>query len=243
MLKIKSPFKPKSDLAQISEVFSSIQGEGLCVGEKHLFVRFRSCNIACSYCDEYDKVYFEDLSVIQLMTSIQSLDKEKGPHDYVSLTGGEPLLYTSYLKNLIPELKREGHSIYLETGGILYHQLEEVVAFCDFISMDMKLPSVTGEKDFFKEHEAFLKIAKQKQVFVKIVLSKQTKLEEFLKALDVISRIDKTIPLVLQPVTDIKTQELEPGIGEYLSSLVSVAKRYLVTVKAIPQTHKWMNIQ
>lgn len=243
MLKVKSPFKPKADTAQISEIFSSIQGEGLCVGEKHLFVRFRSCHIACTYCDEYDKVDFKDLSVPELTQGINTLDKERGPHEYVSLTGGEPLLYVSYLKNLMPQLKREGYSLYLETSGILHQQLEEVISLCDFISMDIKLPSVTGEKDFFKEHEAFLKIAKQKQVFVKIVLSTKTRLEEFLKAVDIISRIDKTIPLVLQPVTDLKTQELEPGIGDYLANLVSVAKRHLVTVKAIPQTHKWMNIR
>ena len=35
----------------IKEIFTSIQGEGLYVGEKQIFVRFCKCNLACRYCD------------------------------------------------------------------------------------------------------------------------------------------------------------------------------------------------
>lgn len=38
--------------ADIIEIFSSIQGEGIFLGAKQIFVRFKRCNLTCSYCDE-----------------------------------------------------------------------------------------------------------------------------------------------------------------------------------------------
>ena len=35
----------------VSEIFSSVQGEGPHVGERHLFIRFCGCHRACQFCD------------------------------------------------------------------------------------------------------------------------------------------------------------------------------------------------
>ena len=40
--------------APIVEIFSSIQGEGLLVGRRQIFVRFAGCNLDCNYCDTED---------------------------------------------------------------------------------------------------------------------------------------------------------------------------------------------
>src|SRR5208282_2838076 len=37
--------------ARINEIFASIQGEGLWIGQRHIFVRFQGCDIHCRYCD------------------------------------------------------------------------------------------------------------------------------------------------------------------------------------------------
>ena len=37
--------------APICEVFTSAQGEGLLVGVRQLFIRFRGCDLDCLYCD------------------------------------------------------------------------------------------------------------------------------------------------------------------------------------------------
>ena len=37
--------------AYIDEIFASIQGEGPWIGQRHIFIRFRGCDISCQYCD------------------------------------------------------------------------------------------------------------------------------------------------------------------------------------------------
>ena len=53
----------------IKEIFSSIQGEGPYVGEKHVFVRFCKCNLACKYCDT-DFISGNEFSVDEFACSL-----------------------------------------------------------------------------------------------------------------------------------------------------------------------------
>lgn len=83
---------------QITEIFSSIQGEGIFVGAKQIFVRFDKCNLSCAFCDERDRPDPEEYGPDKLMQEIKALEESKGPHHSVSFTGGEPLLYCDFLK-------------------------------------------------------------------------------------------------------------------------------------------------
>src|SRR3989338_3452951 len=101
----------KAKETEISEIFSSLQGEGPYLGVKQIFVRFGRCNMHCVYCDELEKMKEEAFSIYsleKLLGEIESMETEKGEHHSISLTGGEPLFYTSFLREFLPKLKERG---------------------------------------------------------------------------------------------------------------------------------------
>ena len=75
----------------VVEKFVSINGESICAGEPAVFIRFRGCDLNCSYCDTK---WANSISAPAEMLSakdISSYVESTGITD-VTLTGGEPLL-------------------------------------------------------------------------------------------------------------------------------------------------------
>jgi 7-carboxy-7-deazaguanine synthase len=242
--------------AHIHEIFSSFQGEGLYVGERQIFIRTLMCNMSCAYCDSTDsltpqktfrveespgkkdfKIFNNPATIDQISGFIDQLKGQKGLHHSVSLTGGEPLLQVDFLKNLIPKIKEKELKVYLETNGTMPDRLSELIDLVDIVAMDFKLASMTGEGDRLQEHKKTLEVAILKDVFVKIVIGKQTKPVEIENASKAISEVDPEIPLVLQPVTPVR--EIKHGpTPEQMISFHAIAKRHLSSVRVIPQVHK-----
>jgi organic radical activating enzyme len=232
---------PASTECRISEIFSSLQGEGTHVGEKHIFIRFEECHIHCTYCDE-DKPG-RPMSIEEVVSEVEQLEKTHGPHAFVSLTGGEPLLYVTFLKNLMPRLKAQGLKLYLETNGILWRALEEVIGWCDCVAMDMKPASVTGEKNFYDEHRRFLELCRGKETFVKIVASKEIDLNEFLELVKITSGVAPQTPFILQPISGVIEGHEDPELMEKLAELQQIASRSLSQVRIVPRLHRILKIR
>jgi len=244
--------------AQIFEIFSSIQGEGLYIGERQIFIRFLMCNMNCAYCDSAEslvpqktfrveetpgkkdlKVYNNPATIDQLAGFIDQFNEQKGVHHSVSITGGEPLLQVDLLKNLIPKIKEKGLKVYLETNGTMPERLSEIIGLVDIVAMDIKLPSMTGTSDRLQEHKKALEVAMDKEVFVKIVFGKQSKPLEIENASKAIAEINSGIPLVLQPVTPVREIKHGPS-AEQMLSFQAIARRHLDSVRIIPQVHKML---
>ncbi|MFH1541755.1 MAG: 7-carboxy-7-deazaguanine synthase QueE [bacterium] len=228
-------------VAQLNEVFNSIQGEGLYVGLRQTFIRFASCNLSCQYCDT-DFVAKQSATVDELLTIVQSFDKPKGVNHSIAITGGEPLLQVDFLKEFLPKLKEQtGLPVYLETNGTLPDHLQEVIELVDIIALDFKLPSATGESAYWKEHKKSLEIAFMKEAFVKIVFTSETMAKEMMEAVRFIAEVDDNIPLILQPVTPHGPIKHRP-LAEQIFAFHNIAKRQLKNVRVIPQTHKLLRL-
>lgn len=215
---------------RISEIFESIQGEGIYTGQKQVFVRFFGCNLNCNYCDtklfRYDEYLPKDVLYLTLRFG--------NNYQSISLTGGEPLLQKDFLKELLPLVKKEKRLVYLETNGTLFCALKEIIDYVDIIAMDIKLPSSGGGADFSERHREFLKIARAKDVFIKAVICPETKESDILEAFSLVGLIDRTIPFVLQP----NHFELNQRLWEKIEEFKSKGFSFLNDIRTMIQLHK-----
>jgi organic radical activating enzyme len=238
-----------SGTANLIEIFQSLQGEGPHVGEPMVFVRFQDCALSCRYCDTpasfqrhvnfrveqtpRSEKFFTEPNPVQPGRLSQIL--ELFPCKTLSLTGGEPLQHAEFLCHWLP-LVAGRYRILLETNGVLFKELAQVLPWIDIVSMDFKIPSATGMRAYWREHEAFLQIARAKEVYVKVVISQETSEGEILLAIDLVKRIAPNIPFVLQPVTPFGPvrETIRPL---QLENLLQVSKNQLGDVRVIPQMH------
>ena len=221
--------------ARINEIFESVQGEGLYLGEKQIFVRFFNCNLSCTYCDtKLDR--FTEYEPKELFEEIK-LYRDK--YHSISFTGGEPLLYADFLEEILKLTSGDGHKHYLETNGTLFSELEQLIDRIDIIAMDLKFPSSTGMGNLWQMHRKFLKIATKKEVFLKAIICQTTEQEDLREALAIIKEISPASVLVLQP----NSYEHQTVLQEKLLNFKQIANQQGVTTCVIPQMHKIMGLR
>jgi organic radical activating enzyme len=105
---------------KVSEIFASIQGEGVSAGEPAAFLRLAGCNLHCAWCDtkytwdwqafEYDREVTR-LSVAGVSQQLHALTPRR-----LVITGGEPLIQQNAIADLLTLLSTEWF-IEVETNG------------------------------------------------------------------------------------------------------------------------------
>lgn len=253
--------------ARLIEVFSAIQGEGLNVGTRQIFIRFAFCDLRCHFCDSAhtwnapDTCNIEqtpglrDFEVhsnpVSLPTLLQWVERQNIPflHDSISLTGGEPLLHAPFLASFLPQVRSLTNlPIYLETGGHRPEQLAMLLPYLDSIGMDFKLPSVSGES-YWQEHAQCLKLGYDSHldVFVKIIISENTEPTELERSALLVADVSPEIPIFLQPVTPLAdwqklaNKPIVAPLPEQVLKWQSLMKKFVHHVRVVPQTHKMLN--
>ena len=99
-------------ILKITEIFYSLQGEGLTAGLPTVFVRLTGCPLRCSYCDTaYAFSGGQPLSVSQISAQVGLLNAR-----HITVTGGEPLAQPECL-SLLKVLCDQGYQVSLETSG------------------------------------------------------------------------------------------------------------------------------
>lgn len=238
------------------EVFSSIQGEGILVGVRQVFVRLSGCNLDCAYCDTpfapQPDCRIEDApgsgnfrslpNPVPLETLYAILfgwrEELPGVHHSISFTGGEPLVQGETLAEWLPALRRI-FPIYLETNGTLPEALEPLVPHLDMIAMDLKLPSQTGRPAPWEAHRSFLSLARERGCQVKAVVGEETPWEEIEAAARLVKETAPDVPLVLQAVTRGGKIAIPAST---LIDLQTRAARIHPNTRVIPQTHRFLGL-
>lgn len=224
------------DTARIKEVFASIQGEGLYVGAKQLFIRFCDCNLRCHYCDTDFEGDSEEYTPEKLMEIIKQFDLSTIYS--VSLTGGEPLLSVDFLEKFLPLLKEHNQKVYLETNATLPEELKRIVNYVDVIAADIKLESATGMINSFDAHDRFFEISKGHNCFAKIVFDENITDAEIEKCIELAKKYQ--ILLILQP------KMFEDNMTITSIFAVKILDKFLKqypNVRLIPQVHKFLSVR
>lgn len=143
---------------RISEIYSSVQGEGEFAGTSSIFVRTTGCNLRCWFCDTPFTSWEPegtDLSMQQILDQVRALEEEdENSSGHVVITGGEPMLQLD-LVELTRELKSETDSprfITIETAGTIARPVT-----ADLMSVSPKLsnstPSTERSEEWSIRHE------------------------------------------------------------------------------------------
>jgi len=248
------PATPLTDLRLI-ELFSSIQGEGIFLGRRQLFVRLADCNLSCAYCDTpYQLTPFwraettpgagtfeqvaNPVTPVVLCEHVRSVQERCPIHHSLALTGGEPLVQAGALVAWLPQVSQI-LPIFLETNGTLPQPLEAVLPWLVWVSMDIKLESSCGVATPWQTHANFMRIAGKKLCQVKLVIDTTTPDEEVVAAARLVVEYSPGTPLVLQP----RTIKGQPGVsGGRLLALQEVAARIHPATLVIPQLHPLLSV-
>lgn len=208
---------------KVSEIFYSIQGEGVQVGLPTVFLRLFACDLRCSWCDTVYAVEgrdFKDISLEEVKAQIFKYNCRR-----LCITGGEPLLQAKEVVDLCEQLSKDDFFIVLETSG--HKTPPDIFNGKNFlISMDCKCPgSGMSERMDFSLYE---KLGFKDQL--KFVIGNK-KDYEFAKK--IVSNYDIKASIIFQPVSG---KSLKWLAGNLLIDNLS-------EIRIIPQIHKmiWGN--
>lgn len=197
---------------KINEIFPSIQGEGLRLGEPTLFIRFSECNLKCAFCDtKYAWHTGQEMTVESILKKIKKIHTAF-PTEWVCLTGGEPLFQN--IRALAQRIKAEDFKIQVETNATIFRRLG-----VDWYTISPKPPN-------YFYHPEYIKKAKE----VKMVVTKEL---DFGVLKKLRQDFPEKIPLILQPQSNNKSS------GKHAIRLIKQSlKEGMKNIRLTAQIHK-----
>jgi len=125
----------------VSEMFYTIQGEGIFTGRPSFFIRTNFCNLGCHFCDTpFTSLQPEKASRLLVYDLVTEALKYRGRH--VVISGGEPTIWRESLPELCSCLMRAGKKVTVETNGSIY--LPALIGV-DLLSISPKLANSIPE--------------------------------------------------------------------------------------------------
>jgi 7-carboxy-7-deazaguanine synthase len=230
----------------VMEIFGpTIQGEGMVIGQKTMFVRTAGCDYSCDWCDSsytWDgsgKDLIRQMDAEEIWSEMRALGGDG--FSYVTISGGNPAL----LKNLsgLVELLKENHiNICLETQGSKW---QDWFLKIDALTLSPKPPS-SGMKTNFEVFDQIVSGLEEngslKNASLKIVVFDQVDYE-YAK---LVHRRYPELPIFLQVGND----DIETGDRMNLMSSLVDKYEWLINkvmfdvemnnVRVLPQLHVYV---
>jgi organic radical activating enzyme len=221
---------------RLNEIFLSVQGEGLHVGERTIFIRFYGCPLRCVWCDQPEALAHTGVGRFETVSRESLLDRIRSFHHArrVCLTGGEPVLAPrASLLWLLGELRARGYWTSIETSGARI--VEELFPWIDFWTVSPKGRSAqTFRGDLLAEQvprlRRFLELPETRRQF-KFVIQDPGDLED---AVSILDALEYRGAIVLQP---------EHARGDGRAIFAAWPWERYPEARLIPQTHKSVGLR
>jgi 7-carboxy-7-deazaguanine synthase len=158
---------------RVAEVFVSVQGEGPSLGRPAVFLRLSGCNLSCTWCDtKYAWYGGEELSVDAVAERVLDLLRRYRGVDLLVVTGGEPLLQSEELAELLARLRREVPrlEVEVETNGTV--DPRAVIDYVDRLIVSPKLSNSGLPEEVRRVSEGVIEVVRTRRdrVYVKVVV-------------------------------------------------------------------------
>ncbi|MGE7182406.1 7-carboxy-7-deazaguanine synthase QueE [Peribacillus sp. NPDC006672] len=230
----------------VMEIFGpTIQGEGMVIGQKTMFVRTAGCDYSCAWCDSaftWDGTGKED--TVQ-MTAEEIWDELKriggSGFSFVTISGGNPALLKN-LNSLVAILHENKMKIGVETQGSRW---QDWFLDIDELTISPKPPSSKMNTDFTVLDQIISNLANrnpENHVSLKVVVFNE---EDYQYAKNVHGRYPD-IPFYLQVGNDDSStaddRQLISGLLRKYEELIDkvIADNELNDVKVLPQLHTYI---
>lgn len=247
------------------EIFSSLQGEGRHVGEAMVFLRLATCPLRCTYCDTTESyVAPKSLRVerggtdreapnpLGVTGALQLLEESAaasrfGRPRWLSLTGGEPLVYPDFCAELGAAFAAGGGRVLLETAACDAAALASCIDAIDHLSADAKLPGTLhggGEEEVLREAAACVALAREagKTIDLKLVLTPRVDPGGLAELLAPFAGEGGDLRVFLQPVTPC-LDEPSACPPDLLAAAVRSVRATGLPVRVLGQTHKVLKLR
>jgi len=194
------------EVMKISEIFFSIQGEGINSGVPSVFVRFFGCNLACRWCDTKFSWHpnfarYTEKSTREVVDDIM----QYGEKNHIVFTGGEPALFQNDIRKIQRELQKKGTFSYeIETNGS--RNIED--DFWDTITISPKLHN-SGNREYKIEARNF-----PQKTWWKFVVESENDIQEILEIQKKYEIPNEKILLMPQAQTQKEIEKISPKIIE-----------------------------
>lgn len=231
--------------ARVSEIFTSIEGEGIFVGKKTLFIRFSGCHLKCRWCDTKYALPLDSGTEYQMNEIEDLIIRELQPFTYkVNFTGGEPLLQTDAVIKLADFIKKQTNlKTYIESSCFDSELFSKVLPYIDICKIEFKTDdSKVVENEVYdslllNEIKCLeLAVESNKTTYIKIVVTNSTNLESFKNLVYNISkkiRPSDIVGFIIQPSHGVD----QPTVNKLLDTY-DIVQPMFPEVRIIPQLHK-----
>ncbi len=192
------------------------------------------CNLACDFCQNWEIVYDNNLTMDISPEDLLELSKAKDSVG-IAYTYNEPIIWYEFILDMAKKVKENGMSNILVTNGYINQEpLEELLPYIDAMNIDLK-----SMDDFFYKHlckgslEPVLRtieIAARSthvELTTLVIDNENSSLEEIRSLAKRVGQIDKSIPLHFSRYFPAYKMKHPPTKIETLVEAKNIAKEYL----------------